>query len=98
MKSNLLKNVLDWVLATSVLLTVVFFVQFFFRTKELRTMNGTLQVEMQKYQNNHTILNALITDTIEYSRTHPDANLSRILESVKPVPPPGGAASAKPLK
>jgi uncharacterized membrane protein len=94
MKNNLLKNVLDWVLLTSVLLTVYFFVQFFFRTKELRTLNTTLQLEMQKYQNNHGILNLLINDTVEYSKTHPDANLARILESVKPAP--GPATAAKP--
>jgi hypothetical protein len=96
MKSSLLKNVLDWVLATSVLLSIVFSVQFYFRTKELRTMNATLQAEMQKYQNNNGILSALINDTIEYSKAHPDANLSRILESVKPVPASGPATATKP--
>lgn len=98
MKNNLLRNVLDWALATSVLLTVIFFVQFYFRTKEYRTLSGTLQVEMQKYQNNHAVLNVLVTETIEYSKTHSDANLTKILDTLKPAaaPAPAPAAAAKP--
>lgn len=96
MKNSLLRNVLDWVLATSVLLTVIFFVQFYFRTKESRSLSFTMQSEMQKYQNNHAVLNLLVGETVEYSKTHPDANLSRILESLKPVAATAPAAATKP--
>ncbi|MGN6553562.1 MAG: hypothetical protein ACTHLW_07550 [Verrucomicrobiota bacterium] len=82
MKNNLLKNVLDWVLATSVLLSVVFFVQFYFRTKDFRTTQASLQLEMAKYQNNRQMLPLLINDTLEYNKAHPDVNLTRILESI----------------
>ena len=96
MKNSLLRNVLDWVLATSVLLTVIFFVQFYFRTKESRSLNITMQTEMQKYQNNHAVLNLLVNETVEYSKTHPDANLSRIMDTLKPAAAPAPAAATKP--
>ena len=94
MKNSLLRNVLDWVLATSVLLTVIFAVQFYFRTTEYRTLTGTLQAEVQKYQNNHALLNLLVSETVEYSKTHPDPNLTRSLESLKPAT--ASAAATKP--
>lgn len=94
MKSNLLKNVLDWVLATGVLLSIIFFVQFYFRTKELRALNITVQTQMAQLQNTRQILTLLVNETAEYNKAHPDANLARILDSVKPAPAP--AAATKP--
>ncbi len=94
MKSNLLKNVLDWVLATGVLLSIIFFVQFYFRTKELRELNLTVQTQMAQLQNTRQILNLLVGETAEYSKAHPDANLTRILEGVKPAPVPTASKPA----
>ncbi|HLP75408.1 MAG TPA: hypothetical protein VK327_00700 [Candidatus Paceibacterota bacterium] len=93
MKSNLLKNVLDWVLATGVLLSIIFFVQFYFRTKELRALNITVQTQMAKFQNTRQILQYLVTETEAYNKAHPDANLARILEGVKPAPAPAATTT-----
>ena len=98
MKNSLFRNVLDWVLATSVLLTIIFFVQFYFRTKESRSLSFTMQTEMQKYQNNHAVLNLLVGETVEYSKMHSDPNLARILETLKPAAvAPAPATATKPI-
>lgn len=93
MKSNLMKNVLDWVLATGVLLSMIFAAQFYFRTKELRALNLTVQQQAAQYQQTQQIVNMLVNETFEYSKAHPDVNLTRILDSVKSAPT---AATQKP--
>ncbi|MBC8095810.1 MAG: hypothetical protein H7Y43_08355 [Akkermansiaceae bacterium] len=95
MKSNLLKNVLDWVLATGVLLSLIFSAQFYFRTKELRTLNLTVQAQMAQFQNTRQILNLLASETAEYNKAHPDANLTRILEGVRPAAAPAAKPAGK---
>jgi hypothetical protein len=97
MKSNLLKNVLDWVVATGVLLSIIFFVQFFFKTKELRQLDGTYRQQAAQLQQNRQVLTLLMNATLEYNKAHPDANLTRILESIKPAAAPA-AAEQKPAR
>lgn len=92
MKSNLMKNVLDWVLATGVLLSMIFAAQFYFRTKEQRSLSLIVQQQANQYQQTQQIVNMLMNETYEYSKTHPDVNLTRILDSVKAAP----AAAPKP--
>ncbi|HYG22243.1 MAG TPA: hypothetical protein VEH04_05615 [Verrucomicrobiae bacterium] len=89
MKSNMLKNVLEWFIATGVLLSIIFLIQFYFRTKELRN----LQVQVSAVQQTQQYLSMLIRDTVEYNRVHPDPNLGRILESIS-GPAQGNAAPA----
>jgi hypothetical protein len=84
MKSNLLKTVFDWVLVTSLLLSVLFFVQFFNRTRSLRTMQMSLQAELAQFQNTRTFLNMVVGDVMEYSKSHPD--IDPILESINAKP------------
>jgi hypothetical protein len=89
MKSNLLKSVLEWVIATGALLSIIFFVQFYFRTKELRTT----QLQVARVQQSGQLLRMLVAETMEYSKANPDANLSRIMESVRaPGAPPNPTA------
>jgi hypothetical protein len=76
MKNNLFTTVLSWLLAVSVILSVVFCLQFVFHTRELRLLQG----EMSRYQNNHAVLNVLVNDVVEYSRR--DAAINPILESL----------------
>lgn len=91
MKSNLFKNILEWVIATGVLLSIIFFVQYFNRTKELRS----LQFQVGQVQQNRQILNMLLLETAEYNKQRPDANLTRLLESVK-APAAGNSANSNP--
>ena len=76
MKNNLFTTVLSWLLATSVILSVVFCLQFVFRTRELRTLQG----EMARYQNTHQVLNILLNDVATYSRRDP--GITPILQSL----------------
>lgn len=89
MKSNLLKNVLEWVIATGVLLSIIFFVRYYFRTKELRQ----LQFQVAQIQQSRQLLNMLVLETEAFNKQRPDANLSRILEAVRP-PTASNAAPA----
>lgn len=84
MKSNLLTTVLNWVLAASVILSIIFLWQFFSRTHDLRALQPQLQVEVAKYQAVHGSLNLLMNDLNEYSKRNKD--ILPILESVKPKP------------
>ena len=70
MKNSLFTTVLMWLLATSAILSIVFCLQFIFRTRELFTR----QAEMGRYQNNHQLLNVLIGDLREYSKRNPAIN------------------------
>jgi len=94
MKNNLFTTVLSWLLATSVVLSIVFCLQFVFRTRELRRIQG----EIARYQNTHQVLNVLINDVANYSRH--DAGIIPILQSlgirVTTNNPPAAAAAAKP--
>jgi hypothetical protein len=96
MKSNLLKNVLDWVLATGVILSIIFAVQFYFRTKDLRELDGVYRLQVAQFQQNRQVLGMLVNATAEYNKANPDANLKRILESFNPAPANVPAAAQKP--
>jgi hypothetical protein len=76
MKSNLLKNVLDGVLFTSLVLSIIFFVKYFNQTRQSRTLTG----ELARYQESRVNLNRLLNETWEYSKRNPD--MARLLESV----------------
>ena len=89
MKNNPVRTVAEWVLIASVVLSVIFFVQFSNRSRTLRKLNTSLQKELGTYQNTHTVFNLLMTDALEYSKQHPD--IDPILESV-------GAKSARTAK
>lgn len=94
MKSNTLKNVLEWVIATGVILSIIFFLQFYIRTKELRN----LQLQVAGVQQNQQTLNMLVRETVEYNNIHKDPNLTRILEAIR-VPAQaqaGGGTNANP--
>lgn len=85
MKSNTLRTVFEWALAMSLLLSVIFFIQFFMRTRQERG----LQAEMSQFQNSHMMLNMLQNDLNEYIKTHPD--LKTYLEA-RPAAAPAPAA------
>ena len=101
MKSNLLRTISDWLLATSVILSAILFVQFYFRSHEMRSATFELQKESAIYQNNHALMNLLLADVLEYSKRNPAIN--SVLEQVgkppagspAPAPAPGPAPAPK---
>ena len=92
MKNNLVTTLLNWVLATSVLLALWSCTQFFFKTRDLRGQAAMLQAEMGKFQSNRNFLNMLLNDSFEYSKHNPD--MERLLESVVKVPKNTNAPAA----
>lgn len=94
MKSNLLVTILNWILATSLILSLIFSYQFFKRTRELRTETLTLQQEQVRFQQNIGSMNMLINDLVEYSKKNPKIN--PILESIGIGKQP--SATAQPAK
>jgi len=76
MKNNPTTTILNWLLAASVLLSAICFTQFFFRTREMRS----LQRQVINYQNTRTAVNLLVNDVVAYSKRNPA--ILPILESV----------------
>ena len=88
MKNNLLRTVLEWALITSLLLSVYFFVNYYFKSKQQRVFAG----EVQRYQNNHALLQILANEAAVYSRHDP--SILPILEIVGARPVGTNAPSA----
>ncbi|HKI69424.1 MAG TPA: hypothetical protein VKA67_07545, partial [Verrucomicrobiae bacterium] len=76
MKSNPFTTALTWLLGTSVILSVIFSIQYLFRTRELRS----LQSQVAQYQMTQQHMNQLLADLVEYSKHDPA--IQPILESV----------------
>ena len=88
MRSNVFKTVLEWALITSLILSVYFFITFYFKSKQLRMFNS----DMIRFQQNNTYANLLVADLVEYGKSHQD--MLRLLESMgvgRQTPPPAGA-------
>lgn len=92
MKNNLFTTVLGWLLATSVILSIVFCLQFIFRTREMRR----LQAQVSRYQNTHAVLNVLLNDVVDYSRH--DHGIDPILRSLGITIAPTNPGAATPSK
>ena len=76
MKNSPLTTILLGVLTLSALASVLLCWLYISNTRQLRT----LQTQAAMINNNRTIINALVADTLEYSKTHPAIN--PVLESV----------------
>jgi hypothetical protein len=92
MKSNLFTTILNWVLVTSLVLSIVFCVQFFFRTRELRSQTALFQQEMARLQNNRSLLSALANEVMEYSKR--DQGVIPVLETIGIKPVKGASAGS----
>jgi hypothetical protein len=74
MKCETTNTILTWVLGALVLLGALFALQAIFRARELRT----LQTQVIACQSNMNRLNLLLTEGLQYGKTHPDIN--RVLQ------------------
>jgi hypothetical protein len=90
MKSNSVTAILQGVLAFSLLLSVIFFFQFYFKTRNARM----LQTQIVQYQQTRARLNQLIAETLEYSKRNPDIDRILIPAGIK-TPPASGKPAAK---
>jgi hypothetical protein len=76
MKNSPLTTILLGVLTLSALASVLLSWLYISNTRQLRS----LQTQAAFINNNRTIINALVTDTLEYSKTH--AAIEPVLESL----------------
>jgi hypothetical protein len=92
MKCNVLKTALEWLLITSLVVSVVCFIQFLNRTRTLRNF----QAELVKSQTMQNFVNSVAADCVKYSEHNPAIN--PLLESfgIKQGPGNPGAPAAKP--
>jgi hypothetical protein len=89
MKSNGTTTILNWALAVVVVALAIFSVQYYFKTREVRS----LQTTMAAYQNRQAVLNNLIAECLEYSKHNPA--IDPLLEANN-LKPKAGAAGTKP--
>jgi len=75
--------ILQGALAFSLLLSVIFFLQFFFKSREFRSLQG----QIAQYQQTRMRLNQLVAETVEYSKRNPaiDPILSSVGVKTAPV-------------
>ena len=90
MKSNASNAILTVLLGISLLLSVIFCLQFTFQTRELRKLSGQVN-NINMYRN---WVQSLAADCIQYSEKNPTIN--PILESVGLKAPKTNQPAAKP--
>jgi hypothetical protein len=90
MKNSNLPTILLGVLTLSALASVVLCWMYISTTREWRTLQGQATV----INNNRALINALASDTMEYSKTHPA--IDPILQSVGLKPKAGATPTSKP--
>jgi RecB family endonuclease NucS len=76
MKNNATTTILNWLLAASLLFSAICFVQYFFWTREQRSLRG----KVVAYQVTHTTLNLLVNEAMDYSKRNP--TILPILETI----------------
>ncbi|HEY2081730.1 MAG TPA: hypothetical protein VGI88_03015 [Verrucomicrobiae bacterium] len=92
MKNNLLRTFFEWALITSVLMSIGFFVWYYFKSRDVRICNARILAAQVGYQNNHAVMAELLTDCREYGRTN--ADMARFLEPAATTPVPATPAPA----
>ena len=90
MKSNGTTTILNWALAVVVIAMAIFGIQYFFKTREVRS----LQTQMLAYQNKQAVLNNLIAECLEYSKHNPAIDPILEANNLKPKATPSGTKPA----
>jgi hypothetical protein len=92
MKSIGTTTILNWALAIAVIGVSLGGMQYYFKTREVRT----LQAQIMNYQNKQAIMNNLIAETMQYSQRNPA--IDPILEAIGAKPGKSApAAATKPV-
>ena len=100
MKSSLMRTFLEWVLITSVLMSVGFFVWFWLNSRAIGATLSRLNAEQFAAQNNRTGFGRLVAECQMYAKTN--ADLARLIAPpapatpASPAPAPAPAATKKP--
>ena len=83
MKNDTTTTLLNFVLAVLVILGVAFALMSMSRTREVRQMQTSLQLEMQKVQAGSMKAQALLNDVIAYNATAKNLELQQIIQSAQ---------------
>jgi|ERR1017187_7926815 hypothetical protein len=94
MKHNLWTSVLTGAVAASALLSIILCLLYISDSRQLRAFQGRLQAELPGINNNRAAANALVNDTLEYSKKNPA--IIPVLQSVGITPTSVAPAPAKP--
>jgi hypothetical protein len=89
MKSNGTTAILNWALAAVVIATLWGATKYFFKTREVRS----LQTQIMLYQNKQVVLQNLVNECLEYAKRNP--SLDSILEANK-IKAPATPSGTKP--
>jgi beta-lactamase regulating signal transducer with metallopeptidase domain len=90
MRNSGTTTILNWALGVVVVALAIFAMQYYFKTREVRSLQATVMA----YQNKQAVLNNLIAECIEYSKRNPAIN--PILEANHLPNGQAAAAGAKP--
>ena len=90
MKSNGTTTILNWALAIAVVAVALGASQYFFKTRESRS----LQMQIIAYQNKQALVKNLIAETVQYSQRNPA--IDPILEAIGAKPAKSLPAALKP--
>ena len=90
MKNDTTTTFLNFVLAALVILGVLFALLSIWRTRDLRRLQTSLQVQMQRYQITSVRAQQLLTDTVAFNATAKNPELAQIIQSAQ-TPQPAAA-------
>ena len=85
MKSNSVTAILQGALAFSLLLSIIFFLQFFFKSREA----AQLRAQIMQYQQLRGRITQLVGETVEYSKRNPSIDPILVSAGIKPGPAVG---------
>lgn len=93
MKNNGSTTILNWALGLSMVALVWGGMQYFFKTRDVRSSQTQVQAQTVVFQNQNQILNNVIAECLEYSKKNP--SIDAILEANNLKPRSGAAPAAK---
>ncbi len=88
MKNDTTTTLLNFVLATLVILGVVFALMTMWRTQDVRSMQPNLIAQGQRFQVTSARAQALLNDVIVYNATVKNPELARIIQTAESAPQP----------
>lgn len=91
MKNNGNTTILNWALGACMIALVIGATQYYFKTREVRT----LQTQMVMYQNKQTLLNNIIAECLEYSKRNPSIDAILEANNLKAKSAPAAKATSK---
>jgi hypothetical protein len=91
MKNNGSTTILNWALGLCMVALVIGGMQYYFKTKEVRS----LQTQMMIYQNKQQLLNNVIAECMEYSKRNPSIDPILEANNLKAKSAPAAKATAK---